>query len=112
MASIEGGLTDGHLAINGWQKALLLVATVSTLAAALITFGGLTAANESVGSAVGAGHGDLPANCREAIVLPKRGWVCMEGMSERFDSSPGSGAAHQQLPVNPDRLKPHRIKPK
>jgi hypothetical protein len=110
MAHIEEGLTSAHVALKGWRNVLLVVATISALATAAYTLGGLAATNDSMGGTVEPGSGDLPASCREAIVLPKRGWVCMEGMDERFDSSPGAAAAdRQRFHLNLKPLKPHRV---
>jgi hypothetical protein len=94
MASVERSLPGRDGRVNKWWigallAALICIMTVATLAATVTTGGrtralGPTAGLEKAGDRV-------PVACRRAVVLPKRGRVCLVPAAEGVGGSRAPG---------------------
>jgi hypothetical protein len=90
MASIERSLPGGRGRVNKWWIGALLAAFICIATGAAISTDGPTRA---IGSTRGLEKADdrSPVTCRRAVVLPKRGRVCLVPAAEGVGGSRAPG---------------------
>ena len=68
-----------HLSGQVWRRVVIVAAMVSALVGGVTAVAGRTMASEPGVSESRVEAPSLDPSCREFIVVPKRGWVCVDG---------------------------------